>query len=90
MIPVEQYATVTDRIAALAEELSALDQAWLALRGEFERLALLVQQKHASASLADQDLARLATLDASLTALEQRAVEIMARFGLFLERVDHG
>ena len=89
MIPVEQYAADTRRMAGLAEELDALDQAWTVLRQDFDRIASSIQGKQASGEVAGQELRRLSVLDANLTALELRAVAVMDRLTSILSDAGH-
>lgn len=78
MIPVEQFAKQTARIAETAAKLKALDQAWVVLDEEFALVANKVRQRHEAGLPATPDLLRLAELAKSLVALEQAAIEAMA------------
>lgn len=78
MIPVEQHADRTARLAAIAADLAALDQAWMALDEEFARVAAEVGRQHEAGVTAGQDLARLTDLGAALFQVQQTAIEVIS------------
>ena len=87
MIPVEQYAADTTRIAALAAELDGLDQAWSALQCEFDRVASLIERKQASDKTVEHELQRLHELEGNLIAVETSAIAAMARLNSAVEQL---